>query len=153
MAVGVSVLLVLFSGNKKEEAFIIASYVVGLEVFLRMIKGAPLFEVGKYTVIVLLLIGLVSGQTKQKLTLTYPIYLMLLLLGIVFTSVPAGESIRRAVAFNLSGPFALGICAIYFYKRRVTLKEVYDALFFFLLPIFSMVTFMYFRTPDFSEIA
>lgn len=143
---------VAFSGNKKEEAFIISSYVVGLEVFLRMIKGAPLFETGKYTVILILFLGLIIGKTKQKLTLAFPVYLMLLLLGIVFTSVPAGESIRRAVAFNLSGPFALGVCAIYFYKRRVTLKEVYNALFFFILPIFSMVTFMYFRTPDFSEI-
>ena len=143
----------IFSGNKREEAFIIASYVVGLEVFLRMVKGAPLFETGKYTVIIILLIGLVIGKTKQKLTLAFPVYLMLLLLGIVFTNVPAGESIRKAVAFNLSGPFTLGICAIYFYKRKVTLKEVYDALFFFILPIFSMVTFMYFRTPDFSEIA
>lgn len=145
--------VVLISGNKKEEAFIIASYVVGLEVFLRMVKGAPLFETGKYTIIIILLIGLITGQTKQKLTLAFPVYLMLLLLGIVFTEAPAGESIRRAVAFNLSGPFALGVCAIYFYKRRVTLNEIYDALFFFLLPIFSMVTFMYFRTPDFSEIA
>ncbi|MFY0631055.1 MAG: O-antigen ligase family protein [Flavobacteriaceae bacterium] len=148
-----AIVAVIASGNKKEEAFIIASYIVGLEVFLRMVKGAPLFETGKYSVIIVLFIGLVIGQTKQKLTLVFPIYLLLLLLGIVFTNVPAGESIRRAVAFNLSGPFALGVCAIYFYKRRVTLNEIYDALFLFILPIFSMVTFMYFRTPDFSEIA
>ncbi len=144
---------VLFSDNRNEEAFIIAAYVVGLEVFLRMIKGAPLFETGKYTTIVILFLGMVNGPTKQKLTLSFPVYLMLLLLGIVFTKVPDGESIRKAVAFNLSGPFMLGVCAIYFYKRSIKLKEVYNALFFFLLPVFAMITFIYFRTPSFSEIA
>ncbi len=147
------VAVVLFSGNKNEEAFVIAGYLIGLEVLLRMIKGSPLFETGKYSVIIVLFIGMMIGQTKQKLSLGFPIYLLLLLLGIVFTSVPDGESIRKAIAFNLSGPFMLGVCAIYFYKRNIALKELFNAMFFFLLPVFSMVTFMYFRTPDFSEIA
>ncbi|MEQ6123922.1 O-antigen ligase family protein [Pseudotenacibaculum sp. MALMAid0570] len=150
--VAVCVSIVLFSDNRNEEAFIIAAYIVGLEVFLRMIKGAPLFETGKYTTIIVLFLGLINGQTKQKLTLSFPIYLMLLLLGIVFTKVPAGESIRKAIAFNLSGPFMLGVSAIYFYKRTIKISEVYNALFFFLLPVFAMVTFIYFRTPNFSEI-
>lgn len=145
-------IVVISSGNKKEEAFIMAAYVVGIEVFLRMIKGAPLFETGKYLTIVILVIGLIIGPTKQKLSISFPIYLLLLLLGIVFTQVPEGESIRKAIAFNLSGPFMLGICAIYFFKRKVTFDQLYDALLFLLFPIFSMVTYMYFRTPDLREI-
>ena len=152
LIVAACVVLVLIEGNNNEQAFILAAYMCGVEVFLRMIKGAPLFETGKYSIILILFLGLLFGKTKQKLSLSYPIYLMLLLLGIVFTKVPAGESIRKAIAFNLSGPFMLGVAAIYFYKRRLTKTDVHNALFFFLLPIFSMVTFMYFRTPDFSEI-
>ena len=148
----VAISVVLFSNNKQEEAFIMATYIVGIEVFLRMVKGAPLFETGKYTTIILLFIGLFIGPTKQKLTLAFPLYMLLLLLGIAFTVVPVGESIRKAVAFNLSGPFMLGICAIYFYKRRITFNEIYLASLFFIFPTFSMVTYMYLYTPDLSEI-
>lgn len=148
-----AMIVTVFSENKNEEAFLLASYLVGAEVFLRMTKGAPLFETGKYSVIAVLLIGLVVGPAKQKFTLSYIFYILILMLGIVLTEVPAGESLRRSIAFNLSGPFMLGICAIYFYKRRIKLQELYDALFMAVLPIFSMITFMYFRTPDLREIA
>lgn len=144
--------IVILSENKFEEAFLMSSYVAGVEVFLRMIKGAPLFETGKYSIILILFVGMIVGKTKQRMSIAFPIYLLLLLLGIVFTDVPGGESIRRAIAFNLSGPFMLGVAAIYFYKRTITKQELHNALIFFILPIFSMVTFMYFRTPDFSEI-
>tara|TARA_R110002074_G_scaffold355739_3_gene527771 strand:+ start:1496 stop:2812 length:1317 start_codon:yes stop_codon:yes gene_type:complete len=149
----IAISVVLFSNNKYEEAFIMATYLVGIEVFLRMVKGAPLFETGKYTTIILLFIGLFIGPTKQKLTLAFPLYMLLLLLGIAFTVVPVGESIRKAVAFNLSGPFMLGICAIYFYKRRITFDEIYSAFLFFIFPTFSMVTYMYLYTPDLAEIS
>ena len=149
LAVGVTI----FSSNRNEEALLLASYLVGVEVFLRMTKGAPLFETGKYSVILVLLLGLILGPSKQKFTLCYIIYILLLMLGIVLTQVPAGESLRKSIAFNLSGPFMLGICAIYFYKRTVKINELYEALFMGVLPIFSMITFMYFRTPDLREIA
>lgn len=148
-AVGVTII----TANKNEEAFMLSAYVVGVEVFLRMTKSSPLFETGKYTVIIVLLIGLILGPVRQKLTLNYVIYLMLLLMGIAFTQVPDGESLRKSIAFNLSGPFMLGIAAIYFYKRRVTFDQLFDALYMGLLPIFSMITFMFFRTPDLRTIA
>ena len=111
--------ITIITANKNEEAFMLSSYVVGVEVFLRMTKSAPLFETGKYVVLVVLIISLIIGPVRQRLTLSYVVYLMLLLLGIVFTQVPEGESLRNSIAFNLSGPFLLGIAAIYFYKRRI----------------------------------
>lgn len=145
--------LAIFSSNRNEESTLLAAYIVGVEVFLRMTKSAPLFETGKYTVILILAIGLILGPTRQKLTLSYVFYLLLLLLGIVFTQVPEGESLRKSIAFNLSGPFMLGVCALYFYKRTITTDQVYEMLYMALLPMFSMITFMYFRTPDLKEIA
>ena len=61
MVIIVAISVVLFSNNKQEEAFIMATYIVGIEVFLRMVKGAPLLETGKYTTIILLFIGLYNG--------------------------------------------------------------------------------------------
>ncbi len=148
----IAAILLFRSKNENEEAFSLASYIVGAEVFVRMIKGFPSYETGKYAVIVLLLIGMFIGGIKQKFSIQYLFYLMLLLLGIVFTQVPEGESIRKAIVFNLSGPIVLGISALYFYKRRISKEQMLNALFAMLLPLFSMVTYLYFRTPDLKEI-
>lgn len=136
------------NSNKNEEALIWACYFVGAEVFFRMVKSSVSYEFGKYSVIVVLMIGMLSGNKTQKLSLSYLLYLALLLLGIIFTDVPSGESIRRAIVFNLSGPIVLFISAIYFYKRIITRNTLLRSLFFMVLPIFSMITYMYFRTPD-----
>jgi len=151
-AILVGVLILVNTKNRDEEAFFLAAYIAGMEVFARMTKGVILYETGKYGVILLLLLGLILGPIKQKFTVSYIFYLFFLLLGIVFTQVPEGESIRKAIAFNLSGPFALGISAIYFYKRRVTKEQLMKAMFAMVLPVFSMVTYLYFKTPDLREI-
>ncbi|TMM31337.1 O-antigen ligase domain-containing protein [Polaribacter aestuariivivens] len=146
------VFLVVKTKNRNEEAFLLAMYVAGAEVFIRMIKGFVFYETGKYSVILLLFLGIFLGKFKQKFAIQYLFYLLLLSLGIVFTQVPEGESIRNAIVFNLSGPVVLGIAALYFYKRPIQKEQVLSALYFMILPIFSMVTFLYFRTPDIREI-
>jgi hypothetical protein len=147
------IIILIASSNKNEEALLLSSYFVGVEVFLRMTKGFISYETGKYAVLVFLTIGMLIGPLKQKLTITYVIYILLLLLGIVFTQVPEGESIRKAIVFNLSGPIVLGVSALYLYKRRLSFSELKEMLFFMLLPIFSMIAYMYLRTPNLKEIA
>jgi hypothetical protein len=154
---GITILLVGFiiiivSGNKNEEALMISGYLVGVEVFLRMIKGVISYETGKYGVVLFLITGMLVSPVKQKMNINYVIYLLLLLLGIVFTLVPEGESIRIAIAFNLSGPFMLGVSAFYMYKRPISYSELNELIFIILLPIFSMITYIYFRTPDLREV-
>lgn len=146
------ILYIYNSRNENEEAFIFAAYLVGAEVFIRMTGGLILYETGKYGVILFLGLGILIGRFKQIFSVQYIFYILLLLLGIVFTQVPEGESLRKNILFNLSGPIVLGVSAIYFYKRPITKKQLYDALFFMLLPLFSMITFLYFRTPDLKEI-
>ena len=154
---GISILIigfsvVILSKNKHEEALLISGYFVGVEVFLRMIKGFISYETGKYAVAFFLILGMMVGTVKQKKNVSYFLYLLLLLLGVIFTEVPVGESIRKAIAFNLVGPIMLGISALYMYKRPISYIELVNLIFFILLPIFSMVTYMYFRTPDLREI-
>ncbi|MFK8059952.1 MAG: O-antigen ligase family protein, partial [Polaribacter sp.] len=124
----------------------------GGEVFVRMTGGFILYETGKYLVILFLLLGLLTGRFKQTFSIQYLLYLFLLLIGIIFTQVPEGESLRKNVLFNLSGPIVLGVSAFYFYQRPISLKVLKDALFFMLLPLFSMIMYLYFRTPDLREI-
>ncbi|MDN3618929.1 O-antigen ligase family protein [Polaribacter undariae] len=146
------ILLIYSSKNRNEEAFLFASYLVGGEIFLRMIGGTILYETGKYGVALFLLLGIFLGPFKQKFSVHFIFYILLLLLGIVFTQVPEGESLRKNIVFNLSGPIVLGICALYFYYRHIPKQVLVNALFFMLLPLFSMITYLYFRTPDLKEI-
>ena len=152
LIIGVFIINIIFKSNRNEEAFLFAAYISAAEVFIRMSKAMILYETGKYSVILFLIIGVFVGKFKQKFSVTLAFYLLLLLLGIAFTRVPEGEYIRKAIAFNLSGPFVLGISGLYFYKRNITKENLMNALFFMLLPLFSMVTYLYFKTPDLREI-
>ena len=152
LIIGFFILNIIFKSNRNEEAFLFAAYISGAEVFIRMSKAMILYETGKYSVILFLIIGIFVGKFKQKFSVALAFYLLLLLLGIVFTRVPEGEYIRKAIAFNLSGPFVLGIAGLYFYKRNITKENLSNALFFMLLPLFSMVSYLYFKTPDLREI-
>jgi len=152
LIIGVFILNIIFKSNRNEEAFLFAAYISAAEVFIRMSKGMILYETGKYSVILFLLLGIFVGKFKQKFSISLAFYLLLLLLGIVFTRVPEGEYIRKAIAFNLSGPFVLGIAGLYFYKRSITKENLINALLFMLLPLFSMVTYLYFKTPDLKDI-
>ena len=145
---GFAILNIIKNNNKNEEAFLWACYFVGSEVFIRMTKSTVSYEMGKYTVIVILIIGSVVRSSIQKFSVSYFIYIVLLLMGILFTDVPDGESIRKAIAFNLSGPFVLYISAFYFYRRSISRQKLLEGLYYMILPIFSMISYMYFRTPD-----
>jgi len=148
----IGLLSIIFSSNKNEEAFIASCYIVGVGVFMRMIGGFPTYEAGKYSVVLFLLIGFVVGEFKQKFSLAFSFYLLLLLLGIVFTQVPEGESIKNAIAFNLSGPLLLGFSVLYFYKRPLQLKQVYEGMFMMLLPLFSLVSYLYFQALNIEDL-
>ncbi|WKD86513.1 hypothetical protein KCTC32516_01889 [Polaribacter huanghezhanensis] len=138
--------------NFNEEALMFSAYIVGAEVFLRMTDSLVFYESGKYAVIIFLTFGFFLGRFNQKFGVQFLFYLLLLFIGIFFTRVPEGESIRNAIVFNLSGPLVLGVSGIYFYKRIISKKNLLNSLFCMLLPLFSMLTYIYFRTPNLKEI-
>ncbi|WP_405605368.1 O-antigen ligase family protein [Polaribacter sp. Asnod1-A03] len=145
------IFLIYRNKNKNEEALYFAGYIVGTEVFIRMSGGLLVYETGKYGLIIFTLLGLIMGPIKHKSSVSILFYVFLLLLGIIFTEVPPGESIRNAVAFNLSGPIALGVFALYCYKRTIKVSQLKELLFISLLPIFSIISYLYFRTPNLEE--
>jgi len=139
--------------NQNEEAFLWATYFAGGEVFFRMTGAFLSYEMGKYLVMATLGMGAFVNTRSQNFSISYFLYLFLLLIGIVFTDVPEGVSIRKAIVFNLSGPVVLFFSAFYFYRRRISLHKLYEALFFALLPIFSVVMYLYMRTPDMASVS
>ncbi len=147
------VLYIIRNKNENNEAIHWSAYLVGAEVLFRMSAGMIFYELPKYAVLVFLFTGLMVEKRQHHISISYLIYILLLLIGIAFVDIPFTESIRKAIAFNLSGPILLGVSAIYFYRRKLALSTLMDMLFYMVLPIISTLTLLYLRSPSVSEIS
>ena len=76
--ISISIVLIVVFKNQNEEALLFSSYLVGAEVFIRMTKGFILYETGKYGVILFLSLGIILGPFKQRFSLQFIFYLLLL---------------------------------------------------------------------------
>lgn len=142
--------------SKKNKTFYVlfaCAYIVGIEVFLRMNGGTVLYEASKYLVIVFIIMGLFS-QNFTNGALIYVFYILLLIPGIFVAASELGfeTDIRKAIAFNLSGPVCLGISAIFCYKRSIQFKQMKTVLLAFLLPLVSMMVYLFLYTPDLQAV-
>lgn len=153
LVVLVGLVYVVKKGNSNNEVLIVSGYIVGLEILLRITGGIILYEYGKYVVMILMLVGMYySGFSKNALP--FWIYLALLIPGILVASETLNHNseIRKAIAFNISGPVCLGISAIYCYFRRITFEQMNNVLLFMALPIISTLAYLILYTPDLKEI-
>ncbi|MFV5698644.1 O-antigen ligase family protein [Flavobacterium sp. ZT3R17] len=139
--------------NRNNEALIAAAYVVGSEVFLRMTDGNPLYEISKYGVMIFIFIGMYfSGFSKGAAP--YWLFLVLLVPSIVISTfaLDLDTDIRKAIAFNISGPVCLGIASLYTYRRRISLEETNSILLSMGLPIVTCMTYLTLYTPNVRDI-
>lgn len=146
----------IVKASKKYNSFYVlvaCAYVVGIEVFLRMNGGTVFYEASKYLVILFSLIGLFSNGFSNR-SLIYMVYILLLIPGIFVAVAEMGfeTNIRKAIAFNLSGPVCLGIAAVFCYRRTVTMNQMKIILWAFLLPLVSITTYLFLYTPDLREV-
>jgi O-Antigen ligase len=139
--------------NKNNEALIVAGYVVGCEVFLRMTHGNPLYEIAKYGVMVFIIIGMYfSGFSKKAIP--YWLFLLLLIPSVVISifALNFDTNIRRAIAFNISGPICLGVASLYTFRRKISLDQMNSILLSIGLPIVSCIVYLIFYTPNIREV-
>lgn len=142
----------IINRNGSQQAVLWAAYLASVEILLRMTGGNLFHEFGKYSVLLLLITGLILDSKKHKVHLGFFIYLFFLLIGIVFVDISEEEEIRKVVAFNLSGPFLLGISAIYFYNREINIIDLKKIFSFSLFPIVALASYLFFHTPDLANI-
>lgn len=139
--------------NRNNEALLISAYVIGVEVLLRMTNGMHFNEYAKYSVMIFLFIGMIySGFSRNSLP--YWLFLVLLVPSVVLSSVTLSfeANIRKAIAFNISGPVCLGVSAIYCYQRRITLDRLKDVLTAFCYPLLSILVYLYLYTPSVKDV-
>lgn len=144
---------VIKNQNRNNEALVAAAYIVGSEVFLRMTDGNPLYEISKYGVMIFVFIGMYfSGFSKGAAP--YWSFLLLLVPSIVISTfeLDLGTNIRKAIAFNISGPVCLGIASLYTYRRRIPLEDTNSILLSMGLPIVSCMVYLTLYTPNVRDI-
>lgn len=144
---------IIKSQNKNDEVLIAAAYIVGSEVFLRMTGGNPLYEITKYGVILFLFVGMYfSGFSKGALP--YWIFLILLVPGVIISTfvLDFDTNIRKAIAFNISGPVCLAIASLYTFRKKIALVQMNTILLSLGLPIITCMVYLTLFTPNVREV-
>lgn len=145
--------VVMKTQNKNNEVLFVSAYIVGSEVLLRMTGGNLLYESSKYGVMIFLALGMYySGFSKDAVP--FWIYLLLLLPGVVIATETLNmqTDIRKAIAFNISGPACLGVASLYCYNRKILVSTLNNILLTLALPILSTTVYLILYTPDLKDV-
>jgi len=147
------VFYVINSQNQNNEVLYVAAYIVGSEAVLRMTGGNPLYEFSKYSIVLLMFIGIYyKGISKNAIA--YWVFLLLLFPGVFIAAYTLNydNDIRNRISFNTSGPICLGVCSLYCYARRVTFKQINEILLLCGLPIITTAVYLTLYTPSVREV-
>jgi hypothetical protein len=149
----VGLLFVLKRKNRNNEVLLVAAYMVGVEVFLRMTGGNLNNEYIKWGVIFFILIGMVYSSFSIN-AFVYGLFLLLLIPGILVTATSGDFSadIKKALVFNLSGPFCLGLCAIYTFNRKIAFPELQNIVLAMGLPILTTTAYLFLYNPSVQSV-
>jgi len=145
--------LLLNTKNRNNEALVLAAYVVGSEVLLRMTGGNIAHEIAKYEVIYFLVLGMFFSGTSKN-SILYVVFILLLLPGVYIGANVLGSEVdvRKAILFNILGEVTLFVSAIYCYQRKVTLQQLEYILKALALPIVSILTYLFLYTPSIKDV-
>jgi O-antigen ligase len=144
-ACAVSVLGVwwLFTERRPERVAYVAAYIVGAEVLWRMVRAEIYWEFGKYAVAALLGLGLLRYFRRWREAILPIGYFALLLPAVLLILGRLGlsEQTRGHLSFNLSGPLALAVAALYFSQLQVETRII-RSLFWSAIPPIGGIAFL-----------
>lgn len=139
--------------NHYNAAGMIAAYLVGLEIVLRMTGANLVWEFGKYGTIALLILGLALENIKQHRTSALIVlYILSFLPSIFLVPFESFNIWRQHISFNLSGPFTLFISFLYYRNRVLTEIDFIRLLKMIVLPLVTMSFIIVMRTPALEHI-
>lgn len=145
--------IVIRNKNQNNEVLLVSAYLVGVEVFLRMTGGNFNNEYVKFCIIIFMFLGMLYRNFSIG-ALIYAVFLLLLIPGILVavTTSHFEADIKKALVFNLSGPFCLGISAIYMYKKRILFTDLQNIVKVMGLPIVSTVVYLFLYNPSIKDV-
>lgn len=145
--------VIMKSQNKNDEALLVAGYVVGSEILLRMTGGNITYEFSKYGLVIFIFMGMFyKGFSKGAVP--YWIFLLLLVPGVVMSSFVLNydSNLKNSIAFNISGPVSLAFTSLYTYRRKVSLERMNNILLCLGLPIISCAVYLSLYTPNVRDV-
>ena len=147
----VGVCFVIKNQNKNNEVLYAISYLVGSEVFLRTTSGSLSYELGKYFMLLFTVMGIYFSGIPEKRN-PYWIFLLFILPGIFIPIESLQDDIRKKILFDILGPFCLGVCALYTYKRKITSEQLHSIIGISLLPVVACTFFLMIKFPYYDGI-
>jgi hypothetical protein len=139
--------------NKNNEVLIVAAYMIGIEVFLRMTDGNFNNEYIKFNVIFFMLMGMIYSNFSTN-AFIYWFFLILLIPGILVTATATDYDVdvKKFLIFNLSGPVCLAISAIYTFKRKILFSNLQNIVVAMGLPIITTTVYLFLYNPSVKEV-
>jgi hypothetical protein len=134
----VAVLWVAILGPRLYWIVCAAAYLVGSEVLWRMCGAAGPWELSKFGITIVFIIGLIR---MRKYTIPAPavIYLGLLVPGVIIASLRVIHmSVLARLSTHMSGPLALAACLCFLLNCRLAKQEINRVLLAISIPIFSI---------------
>ena len=128
----------------------LATYLVSFELLARMARTSPIipYELSKYLMFVLLVLGILQGGARGRLGW----WMLLFLIPSLFVDVSGQVDNYQLFVFNLMGPVNTALAVVFFSKCRIGQVQFEGLLFLLLCPLVSVLSFAYFKTPDYDEI-
>lgn len=139
--------------NRNNEVLLVAAYMVGMEVFLRMTQGNFNNEFIKVNVVFFMLLGMLYRNFSVS-AFIYWIFLILLIPGILITTSTAdfNTDVRKILVFNLSGEVCLAVAAIYMCKRKISFDDLQNVIVALGLPVVTTVVYLFLYNPSVKDV-
>ena len=153
MVLLLGLVIIIKNGNRNNEVLFASAYMISIEVLMRMTDGMFFNEFAKYSIIVFMVLGMCYTSFSRN-SIVYWLFLLLLVPGIVIstTSLSLETDIRKAIAFNISGPVCLAISSIYCYRRKITFGQLNSILVTLALPLVSLIVYLFLYTPSVRDV-
>lgn len=144
----IALFYIIYNKNVHQEAAKWAAYMAGLEVVLRGTGGALLWEFGKYSIIVILLLGVCVYPYKKISAPKWIVNLAILIIPSVLITLTWSDTPWIDISPNISGLFCLLVSTYYFCSIPFSQNEINNVFKFFLLPAISLSVVLFYKTPD-----
>lgn len=134
LTLAVSFILLLRVKDRPEQLVYAISYIAGVELLWRGNNANTFYEIGKYSLIVLSVLGIILQERRTSFR-KWPFLYLVLLVPSIFV-LPYFD--RQYIAFNLAGPVALAVISLFLGKIQLSLPQFKRILLAVLIPSVSL---------------
>lgn len=127
----------------------IITYFISFELLARMSNASPFipYEMGKYLLFVLLLLGVLKFKTKA----IGAFFMVLFLIPSLFID-SSGRVRFLDLVFNFLGPINVGLAILFCYGKKVSFSRFWNIIRLAIYPMIGVFAQSFFNTPDLDSV-